>query len=409
MRNALRTSTGFPTLEDFWQDLIVIGDDSADTIVVDLLQPIFVVDLPESYIYFEYFLAPPDIFVSSGGGDDVITVSDAGDSYIETGNGADTITVEHALIGNSGSEWFIPEEMFAPKGVSAINSGSGADTITVTNAQHVSIVSGSGADSVIVYFSEIYSYQSGTEQLSEGEFLGGGWFELGDGNDDIQIFDAGQIFLSGGNGNDWVEIIHGVDYDGGIYGGIVSIWDYVARGESWISGGAGNDFLSVEQVMSATVFGGAGNDQISVVHGNETEFSQDFGDAIEHHTSIGVSVINGGAGHDIIKVANALDSEITGGRGADRISIAIENLGDQSNYVITDFSKQDTFVFRSGVFDDIAALDAVATVTEIGSDVRIDIPGSGDFADTTIILEGIAGTGEFDSLADLADSYLLSF
>ena len=99
--------------------------------------------------------------------------------------------------------------------------------------------------------------------------------------------------------------------------------------------------------------------------------------------------------------------------GADDYLNAGTKLTNISNVVIEDLKTEDTLAFDAGgdsSFDERSELEAIATVSDDGTDVtiKLETETGGGTGTVTITLEG-AGDGTFASLADLDAVYDLTF
>jgi Ca2+-binding RTX toxin-like protein len=182
--------------------------------------------------------------------------------------------------------------------------------------------------------------------------------------------------LDGGSGDDRLELTMASESQAALRGSIgddtiVAVLT-AARGSVRVSGGSGNDALTVSGGRRNWLDGGAGEDEIQ-----------------------------GGGRSDTI-IGGTLDDTLSGGGGADRfVFYAFEF--EFGHDTITDFGRsEDVLVF--GIADEngnglLDELDQLAAIEDqgVGGDVVVDF----GFVDR-LIFSGL-GTGEVDSFADLVD------
>ena len=207
---------------------------------------------------------------------------------------------------------------------------------------------------------------------------------------------------------------------------------YGGEGNDFISGDAGGDIEAGGSGGNDTLFGGDGNDTLvgdagGVIKGTGSKGGDDvlyggdgddtlYGDAankksaqtgIEAGASGGDDTLEGGAGDDTLY--GDAPGSIAGTGGKDTF---LFNLGQATgDDVIKDYDLDDDTLRFDDVLgakgsddDKIAALEKIVDVKEDGADVvitRTDAKGG------TIRIEGIAGSGAFDSVQDLADATTL--
>ena len=242
----------------------------------------------------------------------------AGNDLLVSGSGSDK------LYGDSGKNTIKSgagnDSIYAGKGNDTIYGGDGSDYISLTKGGKNKVYGGNGNDKINFGLTDNYIDggagndsiygQGGFNTIKGGAgndtIRAGMWFSNIDGgldNDLIDARDANKSTLLGGAGDDI------------IYGGYFS--DYV-------DGGAGNDKIfeygNVDQYN--TISGGAGNDTITVSSGNNTINGGDNDDEI----SIigGVNVINAGTGNNQIHFGDDgwpvnYANTIQGGGGTDTL------------------------------------------------------------------------------------------
>ncbi len=312
------------------------------------------------------------VLISSGDGDDVVTVSDtvtvsvdvfagagddtvtggSGDDYLDGGVGNDTVT------GGSGNDY-----LEGGLGDDSLLGGEGNDT--VTSMGNDTLTGGNGDDDyVILGFSDKVLNESGTDGVDTINFIAvdegitldlsttgtaqtatdtghqvtlNGTFEdvLGSNQADKLTGNAEQNLLFGGGGNDSLDGGTGNDtLDGGdgndtLYGGEGNDTLTSGMGNDTLDGGTGNDTLyggdgndeGTERLRHAeygddTLFGGEGNDLIFGGGGNDSLDGGTGDDSLS--SGMGNDTLSGGSGNDTIESGDGNES-INAGYGNDSI------------------------------------------------------------------------------------------
>ncbi|MBU2992079.1 hypothetical protein Q4555_10810 [Octadecabacter sp. 1_MG-2023] len=287
--------------------------------------------------------------INGGAGDDTLT-GGAGNDAIDGGQDDDEIDLGD---GNDNA--------WGGDGNDVLFGGTGLDRLN-GNSDDDSIFGGKGGD--IIQGGKGEDYIDGGKQsdnISGGEQSD----EIygGNGNDTING-DEGADLIYGGSGND--------NIDGGTYDDVL----YGDHGQDRINGGAGDDYIdggvSDDRLNGNSgndeIYGGRGNDVMTGGSGNDELFGGNQGDRL--NGGDGEDILNGGMGND----------ELTGGAGADVFIFE----GTVNYDVITDFEVGiDQIDFTA--YGPISDADAAAIASQTGSDVVLNLSGSGQ-----VTLEGIA-------------------
>ena len=195
--------------------------------------------------------------IDAGGGDDVVTRTDARANIVLGGSGDDRIHstgLSDLVLGGSGND-----VIHANGSQAIVFGGTGNDSIHGSDTQAIDLLYGGGGDDIIWGNSGIDIVWGGEGQdvLYGGE--GDDTLRGNVGNDVIEG-GAGVDSLFGGNGDDIVrgnagrDVIRGGDGHDVLYGG---------NGVDWITGDAGNDHISGGADGDVFVFGsGDGRDTI---------------------------------------------------------------------------------------------------------------------------------------------------
>jgi len=266
-----------------------------------------------------------DYLNDGSGGNDRLDGGDGNDNVYDQGGGNDV------LIGGAGNDYLYDDG----SGNDILNGGAGDDQLQ-DYAGNNTLDAGAGND-------YLYAYGSGNDVLSGGDgndYLydasGNDNLSGGAGNDTLYSSGSGNDVLSGGDGNDYLYDASGND---NVSGGNGDDTLEVYYGVDTVDGGAGND--AIYKYMDGTgtgqvnvVTGGDGNDNVSV-------------------WGYGAARIDGGAGNDIIHLEGIYSSysqvTVSGGAGDDDFYIN----GDDDNYdttslKISDVSGNDTIHLTGG-------------------------------------------------------------
>ncbi|MEA2711916.1 MAG: fibronectin-binding autotransporter adhesin [Phycisphaerales bacterium] len=281
------------------------------------------------------------LLVTTGGGNDAITVDITGSSArlnrngtvttyplndvtsvdIKSGDGNDVIT---AIL-------HVPQRVFAEAGDDTITTGDGADYIDAGDGENVVdagdgtniIYCGAGDDRIESDGGEIHP-GDGNDTILGGD----GGFDISGGNGDDSITTgAGEDDISSGDGADTISSGGGADHISTLgdettgFGAVIDAGagdDLITCGfTNSISAGSGDDIIGVYRAIS--VDGGAGNDAIRA--GSDVDHpvvvrGGDGDDRID--TGAGHDSIYGGAGRDTVHAGDGGDL-LNGGGGADKL------------------------------------------------------------------------------------------
>jgi hypothetical protein len=269
-----------------------------------------------------------DINLNANGnsGNDTIS-SGNGDDYIHAGPGSDHITVSggtNTLIGHDGDDTINGgsgvDTVFGGYNNDDINGGRGDDFIYGERGDD-DIHGGAGNDTIFAFTGDDLVYgETGNDfiygQAGMDELFGGAGIDRirgGDGADELYGQtdadrlggDGGADTLDGGNEND---LIFGSD------------------GEDTIDGGNGNDSIFAG-ADNDTVHGGDGNDVIRGNEGDDSLYGDDGNDRVGGDD--GMDEIDGGVGADLLfgdagddTITSAGDTVVEGGAGDDMIDFS---------------------------------------------------------------------------------------
>lgn len=233
-----------------------------------------------------------DTIQGGEGNDDLI--GGAGNDSIDGGDGGDFV------LGENGPG----VQIFGSAGRNTLNGNGGNDTL---DGGASSDTLNGGADNDALFGN------SGSDLLNGGD---GNDALSGDRRNDGSLAGSGRDTLDGGNNNDTLNADRGTDQLIGGDGNDQILATFNDRSPIIldIDAGAGNDFVDVRQADEATILGGEGND---TVEGGSRSITV-FGDA-GNDSLVGSSAadrLEGGAGEDVLRV-NSADTAL-GGAGADR-------------------------------------------------------------------------------------------
>ncbi len=248
------------------------------------------------------------------GGDDTLS-GGAGQDFISGGDGDDVID------GGDGQDWLV-----GGAGDDTIDGGEGDDILSLLGALAAVVVNlsdgtvdtvvlGDGANDVsfaAVGANTVLDDTGGTDSIVNVEHVRGSRFGdviIGDDRNNSILGYEGDDIIDGRGGSD---ILWGMDGDDTIQGG---------AGNDLVDGGAGNDVLD----------GGAGNDLLIGGNGNDILFGGDgddwllgrgndqlFGGAGNDYLQ-GGTLMDGGAGNDIIQLSVQDGTVVDGGAGVDTV------------------------------------------------------------------------------------------
>ncbi|KAB2863023.1 MAG: calcium-binding protein, partial [Bauldia sp.] len=264
------------------------------------------------------------------GGPSSVSVTDAKDGRIVTGDGNDTINVRalsDTIGGAANNQWIVSsgagDDVITIQAASngrtlpQVDAGAGDDTVQITGNSVDQVLGGSGNDRI--------STDAGNDAIDGG--AGDDILDGGAGNDTL-LGGAGRDTLIGGTGNDTLN--GGADVDTASYAAATSaVTVNLATTAAQNTGGGGTDTLnSIENVTGSnfndTLTGNSGDNRLEGGAGNDTLSG-----------ALGDDVLDGGAGTDTASYASATSAvavslaitgaQNTGGAGIDTL-IGIENL-----------------------------------------------------------------------------------
>jgi len=297
---------------------------------------------------------PDDDMIDLLAGDDIYRGREGNDD-VEGGAGNDTVFGQGGDDDLSGGEG--NDVLLGGLGNDTTDGGEGDDMINGQAGDDL-INGGDGADSLLG--------ASGNDMINGGTgndvINGNGGDDMIDGGEGNDMLNGAVGFdtINGGNGDD---IISGGNQNDTLNGDV---------GNDTINGDAGNDIVN-GGIGDDTLTGAAGADILNGDDGNDNLSGASGGDDL--FGGDGNDTLNGGGGND----------DLNGGTGAD---VFVANLGFRTDR-IQDFEDGiDVIDFSNNSLANSFA-DVMATATQVGANVRIDLN-----ANNALILEGF-------NLADL--------
>lgn len=275
-----------------------------------------------------------DDFIRARGGNDIVEAGD-GDDRVFGGGGSDV------LGGGAGADRLV---------------GGGGNDFLFGNEGNDRLIGGNGGDSL--------SGGEGNDRL------------FGDAGNDRLFGDDGRDRLDGGTGRD---SLNGGSGNDSLFG---------RDGSDTIDGGTGND----------EIFGGAGNDQLTGGGGGDSVYGGDGNDNLRANASVGVnestsSLLDGGAGRDVVR-AESLDGDIViGGTGNDSV---FGGGGD------------DTFIFRDGDGSDTIIAFGVGQTNRGAFNPQSNFRTERFEGFDTLVIDK-AGFDSFDDIEDLIVGSTIDF
>jgi len=370
----------------------VIGDDGADTVAIES------VALSRKYS------------VDGGGGDDIVTIGQAG--LLDFIQGAGTVAG-----GNGADVLNIDDKAHASSIVYTITATSvdraGAGIITYGTVESLTVDTAQGADSILVDSTPAatavrVNAGAGDDTVTVNGTSGSLALDGGDGNDTFTVVGiAGPLVLDGGNGNDTFAIgtgsldtlVGAVSVQGGVGSDALSVNDSkdtsdntYAVGLTQVARTAGGsvavDYDAVEQLALAA---GDGADAIGITATS---------------TTMSVSV-SAGAGDDAVTVGGGTLDNLLGtlvldaGGGSDRLIVDDSSDTNDNIYSVTnaDVARKDgavVFAYPAQGFEELVLSAGTGndTVTITGTATAIPVTVQGGGGDDTVIV----GDGSLDSL-----------
>jgi Ca2+-binding RTX toxin-like protein len=280
---------------------------------------------------------------------DTLTGGDGNDSLSAGANGA----LMYGGIGNDtlrGSTDLAAATAFGGDGNDVIYGGNGASTLN--GDANDDLVKGNGGNDTIDGGDgmDLLAGGIGNDSVSGGAGIDKLW---GDDNDDNLWGEDGADSIYGGWGQDSISGGKGVDLikgDGGvdtIYGGEDGDSIYGGGDGDNVSGGIGSDFIWGDG-GNDSLYGDIGMDNLWGGDGADRLFGGSDADALSGGAAN--DVLQGGDGWDALRGGTGIDT-MTGGWGDDTfIFTALNEMGNATRDIITDFTSGEDVV-------DLSALD----------------------------------------------------
>ena len=240
-------------------------------------------------------------------GDDIITISGGNIETVLGGVGTDTIQITGGTIGRISGEDEDDNILIDGGNITSVEGNNGNDNISITNGEAGIVQGGDGADSITID-------TPGAVQNVYG----------GADDDNIQLI-AGTVDQVYGNaGNDNITIADNAEVVYSVYGD--DNLDCTNQTNS-------NDNITVTGKVNGNIVGGCGDDTITVsgngsvgaVYGDHTSGNCNDGsnDVITVSGNASVNSINAGNGNNSVAVKdNAVVGTITTGSGNDTVNIS---------------------------------------------------------------------------------------
>ena len=277
-------------------------------------------------------------FVDAGAGNDTIIALNDGAATLNGGDGDDTISSDGASLltlavyGNEGNDTLSLGEDSS----GTLSGGAGNDMLIDSSNLNAVVSGGDGTDtfdseidgggsSVINLDGKSDSGLESTDTLEvdtdietigvglNGNDVGGNWVINGNSaanNIDINV--EGSVTVNGGDGNDTIFVGDGSTDPN--FGGEAFSAD--------VTCGSGNNDVTV-LASEATLNGGSGDDTLTAYNGHDILISGGGGNNVLYVAGPAVdnATINGGTGNDTITTAEGDFLNITGGSGSNVISV----------------------------------------------------------------------------------------
>lgn len=290
-------------------------------------------------------------------------------------------TIDDILTGGAGAD-----SITSFGGLDIINAGAGNDVIKTSGGTAI-IDGGAGIDKASVDLSHR------TVPITVTGDVGSGKTALF--SDGTSIANVEDLFLSLGSGNDRISLT----------GSGLSLQRLA------ISGGAGNDTITVREGNGNELNGGAGNDSLGGGKGNDRLIGGDGNDVLgggggndRLDGDAGNDILAGGDGKDLLNGGAGLDFLI-GGSGADVFGFST---GGFDKILDFNFAKGDRIENRFPVFDPASVVDGALTAEQAA--LRPTDPITAGFVTVTANAQGVflalvgdPGSGLLVSGASLSD------
>jgi Ca2+-binding RTX toxin-like protein len=205
--------------------------------------------------------------------------------------------------------------------------------------------------------------------------LSANWVAItgGGGDDNITVDDNVPCWINGGKGNDTLQGGSGSDV---IFGGDGNDTIHGGAGDDKLFGGRGDDVIYAE-LGGDQAAGGSGNDIIYGGDGGDELFGQAGNDEI--YGELGTDICDGGSGNDHLE-GGALSDALYGGKGIDFL------LGGDDRDYLTGGAGDDTFLggagddtIKGGTGNDV--IDGEAGNNLLDPDKDTNVPSNGIIVD----------------------------
>ncbi|MBE2262180.1 MAG: DUF4214 domain-containing protein [Burkholderiaceae bacterium] len=284
-----------------------------------------------------------------------------------------------------GNDW-----LRTGSGEASVNSGAGNDTV-LTGALNDVVIAGAGNDMLVDQGSTSNLFNHGNI-YNPWYSSNGNQFDLGAGNDNLTVLGNSNNTVSAGDGNDVISVAGSVvdgfandqvftnvisNYDLGNGNDQITIGDSYregqidfwagSRGSNYVSGGAGNDAISIFRDGDQTVMAGEGNDVVRIIQ-DENQYSSDHFDGTtrdgNHYVDLGdgndnllitgrsntllTTVVIGGSGNDVVRIDQDHELNADLGTGNDSLQLRAEDL--QSDDTIDGGAGYDTIILSNTTY-----------------------------------------------------------
>ena len=230
------------------------------------------------------------IVLFGGSGNDTLYIGSDSFAYGEAGD--DKLFAQglnNTLTGSEGND-----ELSAIGNNNKLFGGNGNDKLYATGANN-ELHGGEGNDVISGgAFNDIIYGEAGDDTITGADFTYGSYEVLNKNNGNDAIF--------AGDGNDTIVVGSG---NHSIYGEAGNDQIALSGFSGFVSGGEGNDSISLSSSNSQTLYGDNGNDYLSVSAGNNNLLLGAEGDDTLHASGGNYNVLNGGNGYDHYNISSA--------------------------------------------------------------------------------------------------------
>lgn len=340
-------------------NLTINGGDGVDSVVVSSVTGGATINLGEGNNLVSVTKSEGELQITAGSGKDSISIGTVGsNATIALGEGADTVKIADKVEGL----------------LTITGDGENGKYISVGSTQidkGVNIALASGKDTLII------------DQVAVNDAIGG-TISLGDGKDEVSISALEKATVTGGAGDKTVSL-------GTVISGSVALGngkdtvEITKVDSSTIELGDGRDVLYVKSALGSTINLGSDNDFISL-GGTSTKLDSttiNTGDGkdtvyIAGGTKVADVTIAGGAGADVVSLANNIDGTVTLGDfevGTDTLYAGIGSSTD------VDFTSDGVVSVKGGTKVKVNGSGSYAATVAIGSEV-FNVAWTGENATT---------------------------